>query len=461
MQNKNMLQLKKQAFIVSLVMIVFSAAKAQEPNSGNFSLQQSIDYAIKNSPSYLNAELDQQSAEYRRKEIAGLGLPQINGSIDFKDYIEIPTSLFPVSAFNPAAPPDAYTAVKFGLKYNATAGLSASQLLFSSDYIFGLKASKEFINLSRISVTRSKADLVAQVSKAYYNVIINRDRIKLLEANVVKLKKIYDDTKAFNLQGFAELIDVERLEVQYNNLQTEKDKTVKLIGLSETMLKFQMGYKVNDPIVLTDSLNVVTNFEELNSSKIDISKRPDYQLLKAQQNLLDLDVKRLKWGYLPTLAAYASYQYNTQRSNTNIFETDKNNAMKQWYPIGLIGVTMNLNIFDGLQRHNKIQQAKITSRKNINTIKMIEQGGELEATVAAISYNNAYSTLLVQKKNMETANHVYDVVQQKFKQGVGSNAEIINAETSLKEAQTNYYNAVYDMLVYKIDYQKAIGTLVK
>ena len=123
MQNKNMLQLKKQAFIVSLVMIVFSAAKAQEPNSGNFSLQQSIDYAIKNSPSYLNAELDQQSAEYRRKEIAGLGLPQINGSIDFKDYIEIPTSLFPVSAFNPAAPPDAYTAVKFGLKYNATAGL--------------------------------------------------------------------------------------------------------------------------------------------------------------------------------------------------------------------------------------------------------------------------------------------------------------------------------------------------
>lgn len=454
-----MIQLKK--YVLLFVVIAYSSAKAQEATNSNFSLQQSIDFAIKNSPSHLNAELDQQNAEYRRKEIAGLGLPQITASADFKNYIEIPTSLFPESAFNPFAGPDDYLAVKFGLKYNATAGVSASQLLFSSDYIFGLKASKEFINLSRISVTRSKADLVAQVSKAYYNVIINRDRIKLLEANVIKLKKIYDDTKAFNKQGFAELIDVERLEVQYNNLLTEKDKTIKLIGLSETMLKFQMGYKLSDPIVLTDSLNVSTNFEELNVSKIDISQRPDYLLLQAQQNLLALDVKRLKWGYLPTLAAYGSYQYNTQRATTNIFEVDTSNAMKQWYPVGVVGITLNLNIFDGLQRHNKIQQAKISALKNQNSLKMVQQAGELEATVAAISYNNAYSTLLIQKKNMDMASHVYDVVQEKFKQGVGSNIEIINAETSLKEAQTNYYNAVYDMLVYKIDYQKAIGTLVK
>lgn len=454
-----MTQLKKYALLFAVMVCV--TTHAQEATSANFSLQQSIEYAIKNSPSYLNAELDQKNAEFKKRETAGLGLPQITGSVDFKDYIEIPTQLFPLGALNPALPSDAYAAVKFGLKYNATAGLSASQLLFNSDYIFGLKAAKEFINLSRISVTRSKAELVAQVSKAYYGVIINRDRIKLLEANVVKLKKIYDETKAFNAQGFAELIDVERLEVQYNNLITEKDKTVRLIGLAETTLKFQMGYKLGDPIVLTDSLNVPTNFEELSTSKIDVSQRPEFILANAQQKLLDLDVKRLKWGYLPTLAAYGSYQYNTMRASTNIFESDKTNAMKQWYPVALVGITLNLNVFDGLQRHNKIQQAKISSRKNQNTLKTIQQSGELEATVAAISYNNAYSTLLIQKRNLETANHVYDVVQQKYKQGVGSNMEIINAETALKEAQTNYYNAVYDMLVYKIDYQKATGTLVK
>jgi len=448
-----MINFKKYALLFSILSIV--DVNAQESNSGAFSLQQSIDYAVKNSPNYLNAELDLKNAVYKKNEITGLGLPQVSGSIDIKDYVELPTSLLPGQFFG--APAGTFIPVKFGTKYNSTAGFSASQLLFSSDYIFGLKASKEFINLSKINVTRSKADLVSQVSKAYYNVIINKERIKLLESNLIRLKKILDDTKAFNQQGFAELIDAERLEVQYNNLVTEKDKVVRLIGLSETVLKFQMGYKLNDAIALTDSLNLNSDtFEELNITNVDVSKRPDYQLLKAQQNLLNLDVKRLKWGYLPTLAAYGAYQYNAQRQEFDLLDTDQ-----KWFKIALVGATLNVNIFDGFQRNYKIQQAKISALKNNNTLKSIESASQLEASVAGISYNNAYSSLLAQKKNMVLAQHVYDVAMKKYQGGVGTNLEIVNAETTLKEAQTNYYNSVYDMLVAKIDYQKAIGTLVK
>lgn len=452
-----MTQLKKYALLFAL--IVCANIRAQEATSGNFSLQQSIDYAIKNSPNYLNAELDQKSAEHKRKEIAGLGLPQINGSIDIKDYLEIPTSLLPGQIFG--GPAGSFIPVKFGTKYNATAGVSASQLLFSSDYIFGLKASKEFINLSKISVTRSKAELVAQVSKAYYSVVINKERAKILDINITRLKKIFDDTKASNQQGFSELIEVERLEVQYNNLITEKEKMDRLIILSETLLKFQMGYKLQDPITLTDSINVdAGNFEEL-STKVDVTKRPDYQLLKSQQNLLDIDVKRLKWGYLPTLAAYGSYQYNKQRNEFDFFSSSNNDPTNKWFKIALIGATLNVNIFDGLQRHHKIQQAKITALKNINTLKNIEMAAELEANVASVSYNNSYSSLVIQKKNMDLAQHILDVAQKKYESGVGTNLEVVLAEASLKEAQTNYYNSVYDMIVAKIDYQKAIGTLVK
>jgi len=454
-----MKQSTKYAFILILVMMMYGS-QAQEANKTAFSLQEAIDYSLKHSPNYLNAELDLKSADYRRKEITGLGLPQINGSIDLKDYIALPTSLLPLAAFNPQAPPDSYQAVKFGTKYNTTAGLSASQLIFNSDYIFGLKASKAFMDLSKISVTRSKADLAAQVSKAYYLVIVNRERIKLLDANIVRLKKAYDDTKAINQQGLVELIDVERLEVQYNNLVTEKDKTVKLIGLSELALKFQMGYEINGAISLTDSLNLNAEFQDLGSAKVDVTQRPDYQLLQAQQTLLDIDVKRLKWGYMPTLAAYGSYQYNTQRNQLD-FSVDKSNPVKQWYKIALIGVTLNVNIFDGLQRNYKIQQAKISSVKNQNTLKNLQLASELEAASASIAYNNAYTSVTVQKRNMELAQHVYDVAQKKYQGGVGSNIEVVTAETSLKEAQTNYVNAIYDMMVAKIDYQKATGTLVK
>ena len=447
-------QFKNYLIIVSIVITGFRA-NAQQASSNNFSLQQAIDYSLKNSPNYLNADLDLQNAQYKRKEITGLGLPQINGSIDLKDYLAIPTSLLPGQFFG--APAGTYIPVKFGTKYNATAGFDASQLLFSSDYIVGLKAAKEFINLSKINVQRSKIDLASAVSKAYYNVLVNKERIKLLDINIVRLQKLYNDTKALNQQGFVEQIDVERLEVQLNNLKTEKEKTDRLIGLSENLLKFQMGYKIGDAISLTDSLSFNNkDVSTLNAGKIDVSKRSDYQLFQSQQSLNKLDIKRQKMGYLPTLVAYGAFQYNAQRQEFDFFD-----GKKDWYNVVLIGAKLNINVFDGLQRNYRVQQAKIAVLKGENNLKNIEMVAELEANVADISYTNAYASLQTQKRNMELAQHVFDVAQKKFTEGVGSNLEITTAESSLKEAQTNYYNSIYDMLVAEIDYKKATGTLIK
>ncbi len=454
-----MRQLKKYTLFLAILVMAYNT-HAQEANKTSFSLQEAIDYSLKHSPNYLNAELDYQSADYRRKEITGTGLPQISGSIDLKDYISIPTSLLPAQIFG--GPEGTFLPVKFGTKYNATAGLSASQLIFSSDYIFGLKAQKEFMNLSKISITRSKADLVAQVTKAYYTVLISRDRVKSLEGNIAKLKKTYEDTKAINQQGLMfELIDVERLEVSYNNLLTEKEKTERLIGLSELTLKFQMGYKLEDPIALSDSLNPEINFQDLSASKTDVTLRPDYQLLQSQQKLLDLDVKAKKYVFLPTLAAYGSYQYNAQRNQFTFFESSNGDPSKKWFKVSLIGATLNLNVFTGWQRMNRLEQAKIAALKNQNTMKNLELAAQLETNSASVNYTNAYASLVRQKKNVELAQHVYDVARKKYESGLGSNIEVVNAETDLTSAQTNYYNAIFDMIVAKTDYLKATGTLVK
>jgi len=448
---------KKVIFPLLFIGVGITSVNAQDAGSQNqtsFTLQQAIDYSIKHSPNYLNAEYDVQNADYKRKELLGVGLPQVNGSVDLKDYLEIPTSLIPGDF---VGQPGIFIPVKFGTKYNATAGLSASQLIFSSDYIVGLKAAKELINLAKINVYRSKTELAASVSKAYYNVLVNTERVKLLDANMERLKKAFDDTKAFNQQGLVEQIDVERLEVQYNNLATEKEKTLRLIGLSVNMLKFQMGYKIGESITLSDSLTISSADQPtLGGGKIDLSNRPDFQLLQLQQKLYHIDVKRQRLGYLPTLSAYGSYQYNAQRQKFDFFDQSQ-----KWFKVAVIGGTLNFSLFDGLQRHNRIQQAKIAILKGENQIKNLELAAELETKVAEISYENAFVSLQTQKRNMDLAQHVFDVAQKKYEQGVGSNLEVTTAQSSLKEAQTNYYNSVYDMLVAKIDYQKAIGTLTK
>jgi outer membrane protein TolC len=447
-----MIKFNRYALLLALSALVYKT-EAQEANSTSFSLQQAIDYAYKNSPNYLNAQNDVLMAKYKRKEVIGMAMPQISTSVDMKNFLEIPTSLIPGEIFG--APPGSFIPVKFGTTFQATGTAQASLLVFSADYLIGLKATKEMIALMNISVNRSKTETVSQVSKAYYGVLVNKERIKLLDINMEKLGKLLNDTRAFNQQGFVEQIDVDRLEVSFNNLKTEKEKTERLINLSEYVLKFQMGYTGKEPLVLTDSLFISGPAENLNIANIDVAKRAEYQLLQKQQSLNTINIKRLKFGYLPTITAYGSLGYSGMRNDLDFFTRQHN-----WFPTALIGGTVSLNLFDGLQRHYKIQQAKMEFKKGENNLKNLQLAIELEGATAAANYNNAVSSLQTQKRNLELAQNVYNVTQKKYAQGVGSNIEVINAQASLKESETNYFNAIYDMLVYRIDYLKATGALV-
>ena len=446
-------RMKKYAIGFSMTLSVLTV-NGQQAASTNYSLQQAIDYAYKNSPNYLNAESDVLMAKYKRKEVIGIAMPQISTSVDFKDFLEIPTSLLPGQIFGGL--PGTFIPVKFGTKYQASAGASASLLVFSADYLIGLKATKEYISLMNINVTRTKTETVSSVSKAYYSVLVNKERIKLLDANITKLEKLLNDTKAFNKQGFVEQIDVDRLEVAFNNLTTEKQKIERLVSLSENLLKFQMGYTGKENFILTDSLTISENVEPIDVLKYDVSKRSEYQMLETQQRLNAINLKRMQFGYLPSLIAYGSMSYSGQRNQFDFFD-----RTKDWFPTALIGGTLSLNLFDGLQRHYRIQQIKIDYKKGDNNLKNLQLAIELETASAFVNYNNATSSLQIQKRNLNLAKNIYTVSQKKYEQGVGSNLEVINAQASLKESETNYFNAIYDMLVYKIDYQKATGTLVK
>ena len=441
--------------ITSLFLLVFFIARAQQ-NPAEFSLQAAIDFALKHNSSYLNTEADAKYNTYEKNKVLGQGLPQINGSFDVKDNAVLPTSLLPAQFFG--GPPGAYFPVKFGVQYNATAGVSATQLIFNSNYIVGLQASKELINLSQKNILRSKVETAQNVSKAYYGALVNKERLKLLDLNIERVKTLKDNATALNQNGFVEKIDVDRLEVSYNNLVTEKEKTTRLLELSETVLKFQMGYELSQPITLTDNLEKAVNADEMQTlaltDKPDVSKRPEFMILQSQQKLNEFDLKRYRLNYLPTLSAYGTYAAQFQKNTLDF-------SQKNWYPFAVIGATLNMGIFDGLQTNWRIQQAKINLLKTQNTSNQLKQSIEMETQSTAVIYKNALLSLQTQKKNIELARNIFDVVKKKYEQGIGSSLEVNTAENDLRQAETNYYNTLYDVIVSKIDYQKATGTLVK
>lgn len=419
-----------------------------------FSLQQAVDFALQNQNNVKNALLDEEIAQRKVKEVLGMGLPQINTGFDVKKFLEIPTSLVPAEFFG--GPPGSFAAVQFGTTYQATAGVDASQLIFSGDYFLGLKASKVYLELSGKATQRTRIETSTAVSKAYYTVLINQERILLMDANIARLKKTMDDTKALLDNGLVEKLDYDRLTVAYNNIVLEHEKIERLLKVGVYLLKFQMGMDINADLTLSDKLadikfDVSSN---ISAEKFDYEKRVEYSLFETQHHLAELDLKRNKYSFLPNAFAYGSVSGNAQRNEFNIFNTEY-----RWYPISLVGAKVALPIFTGLQRNYKLQQAKLSLQKAENNIEFIKKSIDLELASSTTILQNATASLENQKKNMVVAEDVFRVSKLKYDQGVGSNIEVISAETALKESQTNYYNALFDALVARIDFDKANGSL--
>lgn len=446
--------------LVAFILPVLSYGQAKEGAAGNkaFSLKQALAYALENNASTKNAALDVESARAKVNETVALGLPQINGAMNYANTYHVQKFILenePGPFFNPSAPSGSVVAFGLQLPHSAFGTLTWNQLIFNGSYIVGIQASKTFIQLAQKQQQASKIQVSENVHKAYYGALVNRERAKLLGVNIARIDSSLAELRALNKSGFVEKLDVDRLEVSRNNLLTERDKTNRLVELSEQLLKFQMGYPQTEPITLTDKLseNGLT-FEALNPKGLDYSKRIEYSTLETQKALAQLELKNVYAGYLPALNG----QF-TLGSNTAASQFGKLTETGRWYYYDQLGFNLSVPIFDGFGRHHKAQQAKINIKKVENGFEQLRQSIDLQVVSANTNLTNAQETMRVQKRNMDLAAEVLRVARIKFCQGVGTGLEVTNAESELKAAQLNYYNAVYDALIAKIDQQVASGTL--
>ncbi len=426
--------------------------KSADEGTYAYSLTQCIDYALKNRAAVKNADLDVEKAHSKVNELIGAGLPQLNASLQYNRFLAIPTQLLPGEFFG--APAGTYIPVKFGVNHNATASLSASQLIFSGAYFVGLQASKTYVELAEKVTDTARIAVGQAVAKAYYGVIINEKQRDLLEANVERLEKTYAEIKALNAEGFVEKLDVDRMTVSLNNLKVQLNNVNQFIGLNYYLLKFQMGMPYEQKLVLTDTIAAPTRKTPIAPGAANYNNRPEWALIQKQHELLALDVKRNKFEALPTLAAFGSLGTNAQRAEFTFFDTKQ-----PWFATSVVGLNFNVPIFDGFQRHQRTVQAQITLQQVDNTTKEIANALDLQINSARISFNAALESERTSKESLTLAEEIVRTAQIKYDEGVGSNLEVTTAETELKTAQTNYYQSLYNLLISDIDYQRASGEL--
>jgi outer membrane protein TolC len=253
--------------------------------------------------------------------------------------------------------------------------------------------------------------------------------------------------------GFVEKIDVDRITVALNNLRTQKIRVDQMIGLAYLSLKFQMGMPLEQPIRLTDSITDGYTGTDLLNQELDVRNRDEFQMLEIQNDLLTYDLKRYKLGWLPTVSAFGNYGY-TLYNMDKLFQSGD-----QWQKTAMLGANLNVPLFSGFQRRNKVLQAQFTLEKNENDILNLRQALSLEKENARITLRNNVLSLENQRKNMALAESIYNTASIKYKEGVGSSLEVMDAESALKEAQTNYFTALYDVMTARVDLQKALGLI--
>ncbi len=458
--------MRPRIFLALLLTIVPYLLQAQD--TLQLSLEASLAYAAKNHVNIKNAILEEQKSLARNREVTGLALPQItaNGGITHAPLVaafQVPNFMkgaiaqfVDQSSINKDAFNDPATntlPLAFQPRWTTTGALEATQIIFDPSVMVALQARKALEELAAKGVEVSVQDVKVAVTKAYYNLLIAERQRGLVDQNISRLQQMEFEMSEMYKAGFVEKIDVDRITVALNNLQTQKVRVDQMIGLAYLSLKYQMGMPLEHPIRLTDSLSDDYTGTDLLNRELEFRNRFEYQLMEIQRELNAFDLKRYKLGWLPTIAAFGNYGY-TLYNMENLFQSGD-----QWQRTSMIGATVNVPLFTGFQRRNKVTQAELSLQQTENNLFNLRQALTMEKESARITLRNNVLALANQRKNMELAESVYNTARIKYKEGVGSSLEVMDAESALVEAQTNYFTALYDVMTARVDLQKALGLI--
>lgn len=466
--------MKKSVTLLLILTAVSFSEKAfsQKTDSVHaFTSQQAVAYALTHSYQVQNALLDIRAQEQQNKQITASALPSVSasGGLSYNPNVTVMTfpnfiaqATYGVLVANgvkkgdgtPIVSPSDFGTINagFATPWSLNGGVDLNQILFDGQVFVGLMARTAAIKNAELAADVSKEQIKSNVLKIYYQLVIANRQMTTIDANISSLERLLHDTKVIYQNGFAEKLDVDKVQVQLSNLQTQKTKAQNLIDAGRQGLKFLMGMPMQDSLVLTEKLSDDDIKTNILSEDFHFEDRKEFQQLQNLATLNKLNIKRYQLSRLPTLVFAANYSKNAQREQFNFFSG-------KYFTSSYLALRLSVPIFSGLSKNAQVESARITLRQTQNNLKLLESSITNEVIQSRLNMKSALYNMDAQKKNIALAEQVYNATKLKYEQGVGSNIEISSAQTDLITAQNNYYSSLYDAIIAKIDFLKAAGKL--
>lgn len=433
--------------IVSIALVLLSAAggQAQQRMTDSLlpaaTLPQCIGYALRHQPAIQQAGIDEELTDLSIRVRLADWYPQIGAGYSVQHNFQRPTSVIngnvvPLGAVNTSAAP-----------------ITLTQTLFNRDVLLALRTRGEVRLQARQNTEARKIDLVAAVSKAFYDVITTKQQILVAQENISRLEKSLSDAYYRYQSGVTDKTDYKRAQITLNNTTASKQAAEAALVARVEYLKDLMGYPVYAPIsVAYDSLQMERDASFDTSQRPEFSRRIEYSQLATQRRLLEANVIYQRNAFLPTVSAAAGYNFNFL--NNNFGKLYGNN-----FPSSYLGLTAGFPIFQGGKRKINIHSAELQLARNALDIVNLEEQINSQYAQALAAYKGAFATYRASKANVALAQEVYDVIQLQYRAGVKTYLEVITSEADLRTAQINYFNALNGVLASKVDAARALGTL--
>ncbi|MFD0760526.1 TolC family protein [Lutibacter aestuarii] len=436
-----------------LIIAILSSYVINAQESISLSLEQAIDYALKNSYASINAERDIDAAKKKKWETTTIGLPQISAKIDYQNWIKQQVSLIPADFFGGNA--GEFVEVEFGTKHNMNATATLNQLIFDGSYLVGLQSAKTYLQISEQAKEKTELGIREAVINAYGNVLLSEESIIILEKNIKTLEKNLEETIQIFKNGFVEEENVEQLKITLSSVKSNLSRAKKLKNIAYKMLNITLGIEINSIVTLTDSLiNLAAKNTDLQllTSNLLIENHIDYKIAKNTERANELLVKLEQSKALPSLSSFVNFGYAGFGQNFDFLKKEQ-----QWFDSSLLGISLDIPIFSSLARSSRTQQAKIELEKSKTTLTETAQKIALQLENAKTEYQYSIEELETSKENLKLAERIENKQQIKFFEGISTSFELSEAQRQLYTMQQNYLQAMLNVIANKAALDSALN----
>lgn len=411
-------------------------------------LQQCVQYGLTKNAGVLKSKMEIDLADEKRNETRAGYLPQVNGSISVQDNLKLQTSILPGELIGQ---PGTQVPVQFGTKYNTSAGIDAKQVIYDQSLIYGMKLTEKSSKVSEINARKTEEQLIYDIASAYYAAQVSFTQKELVKSNLIQVDSLLKITQIQFDNDAAKQLDLDKLTVNQTNLQTELATSTSNYEKQLILLKYYMGMPL-DAAIEVPAINMkeqsatIINTETLNNT--------DLELLQAQRGVYSVTLQQIRAGYLPSLSLSFHSSVQNQQNTLRMFEKGA-----RWFPNTYLGVNLNIPIFDGLSKNSRVKQTKIQIEQSELEEHYLAENLKMQRTNANNTLKTNQAALVSQQRNIELAQKVYEITQAQFVGGIATMTDIVNAETSLRDAQTNYLRALIQVKLGELDLIKTTGNI--